>query len=213
MAIVLIPVIFRGPTQGESRISVPDGTIDVSPDGRWLLVNYFTDSNEFEIGIVDLTSESPVMDLYRSGPNNQNPIGFDPSGKFILYNDSASNLDNMFLARFPDTGDRWRIGTRDMQYHEYNWAADGSGIYIRNSQELSFLSIELENGVSIADQRGFIANNSGVMQENAIYMSVHPDGDRTVILVSESNEQTVTQAQIIFRNDWFAEIERIMSRQ
>jgi len=28
MAIVLIPVIFRGPTQGESSISVPDGTIE-----------------------------------------------------------------------------------------------------------------------------------------------------------------------------------------
>ncbi len=28
MAIVLIPVIFRGPTQGESSIPVPDGTIE-----------------------------------------------------------------------------------------------------------------------------------------------------------------------------------------
>jgi molybdopterin synthase sulfur carrier subunit len=28
MAIVLIPVIFRGPTQGESSISVPNGTIE-----------------------------------------------------------------------------------------------------------------------------------------------------------------------------------------
>ena len=28
MAVVLIPVIFRGPTQGEGAISVPDGTIE-----------------------------------------------------------------------------------------------------------------------------------------------------------------------------------------
>jgi sulfur carrier protein ThiS len=27
MAVILIPVIFRGPTQGEGRISVPDGSI------------------------------------------------------------------------------------------------------------------------------------------------------------------------------------------
>ena len=28
MAVVLIPVIFRGPTQGESSISVPNGTVE-----------------------------------------------------------------------------------------------------------------------------------------------------------------------------------------
>ncbi|MFP6655698.1 MAG: MoaD/ThiS family protein [Myxococcota bacterium] len=27
MAVILIPIIFRGPTQGEGRISVPDGSI------------------------------------------------------------------------------------------------------------------------------------------------------------------------------------------
>ena len=32
MAIVLIPVIFRGPTQGESRVSVPEETIEACFD-------------------------------------------------------------------------------------------------------------------------------------------------------------------------------------
>jgi serine/threonine protein kinase len=187
-------------------------TSDITPDGRWLFMFVYTTNNEWEINYIDLTNPDTPAIPYQSGPGEQSSYGLDPTGKFVLINDSSSSIDHLFLTRFPDTGDRWSIGTGGRDYDEYHWAPDGSGIYLRNSQTLDFLPVSLGESIEIGNTFKFVVAEPGISQKDTKKMSFHPDGKRAIILIPETSSDSENRAEVILQTHWFAEVERIMNR-
>ncbi len=96
-------------TRGEAGTSVEFAPNDVSPDGRFLLMQ-IGDESGFELAVLDLNDTQrpiPVRKLGIRGSNSR----FSPDGKWIVYQTDDAGLNRIYVSSFDGRTGRWQLPT------------------------------------------------------------------------------------------------------
>jgi len=103
-------------------------TFDVSPDGHYIVVDeQFPDSGE-DLMIVSLADQK--TSLYVRTPALDYHPAFSPDGKWIAYTSGQSGSPEVYVRRFPDTGEQWQVSTGNGIFPK--WRRDGKEIFYDN---------------------------------------------------------------------------------
>lgn len=87
----------RNVLAGNRNYSYSDGDqfFDWSPDSKYLLVNFLQDENwRGEVGLLDVSGKTPVVDLTQSGFSNSNGR-FMMNGKMMMYFSDRNGMKNL----------------------------------------------------------------------------------------------------------------------
>ena len=120
------------------------GPVVWSPDGKFLVCAQGTD--RLRLWIVDVTGrEKPRVFVNEAGLRQ---IRFSPDGRFVAYASTESGESEIYLRRFPPTGERWQISQGGGS--EPYWRGDGKEFfYITLDRRLVSLSIRTSPSVEI----------------------------------------------------------------
>jgi serine/threonine protein kinase/Tol biopolymer transport system component len=100
-------------------------TFDVSPDGQHIVVDeQFPDTGE-DLMIVSLADQK--SSLYVRTPALDLRPAFSPDGKWIAYASYQSGSQEVYVRRFPDTGEQWQVSTGNGTFPK--WRHDSKEIF------------------------------------------------------------------------------------
>jgi serine/threonine protein kinase len=141
--------IFKKATDGmgDEREVVRSGAMDayatdISPDGRYLLLNPFSDSTGNDIGFADFAGDSSARFLSATRYNEDYPR-FSPDGRWIAYMSDESGRDEVYVRPLGQTGGKAQVSAGGGQ--RPHWAKSG---------ELFFQSGEMEMAVAVTVEGG-----------------------------------------------------------
>ena len=97
-----------------------------SPDGQRLLVVTNSASTGNDIWILPLTGDREPTPLFRT-PVAENWATFSPDGRWIAYSSSDTGASEVYVTRFPATGQRWQVSSGGGT--AARWRNDGRELY------------------------------------------------------------------------------------
>ena len=95
---------------------------DWSPDGRFITFN-----RDPALMALPTTGEPKPFPFVQTMNANLDESHFSPDGKWIAYNSNESGTWQVYLAPFPQTGERWQISADGGV--EVRWRSDGQELY------------------------------------------------------------------------------------
>ncbi len=119
------PECLGRPTDGEA------GVLDLSDDGRWLLVNATSEAGAYDLYLKSLEGPDAAWVPWITSPSSEIQAKFSPDSRWIAYVSDASGRSEIYIA--PTAGGpgsrRWQISSGGGL--EVDWSPDGSQIYYR----------------------------------------------------------------------------------
>ena len=112
------------------------GNIDVSPDGRFMLIEEQCPDTADDIMLLDLTTRRVVP--YVRTPASEVAPAFSPDGKWVAYNGG----ERILIRRFPDTGETWQL-TEKTPGCPPRWSRDGKSIFFVSDATLTAVPVRL----------------------------------------------------------------------
>jgi serine/threonine protein kinase len=94
---------------------------DVTPDGRHVLIDQFTDGAGIDIWLLD--RESGDAAPLRQSSSNEAEGQVSPDGRWMTYQSDETGRLEIYVTPFPDAGRSWQISQTGGMYP--NWRADG----------------------------------------------------------------------------------------
>jgi serine/threonine protein kinase/Tol biopolymer transport system component len=141
--------IFSKPTDGMGEEREVAGSpamdcymSDISRDGRYLLLNPFSDSTADDVGFVDLAGDSSVQLLVSTKYNEDYPR-FSPDGRWVVYSSAESGGEEVYVRPFGQAGGKGQVS-----------AGGGSRPLWAKSGEIFFRSGEMEMAVAVSTEGG-----------------------------------------------------------
>jgi len=112
-----------GAGQEQSLLSTQDASLptDVSPDGRHVLIDQYTNGAEIDIWVLD--RESGDAHALRKTPANEAEGRISPDGRWLVYQSDEAGRLEIYVTPFPDGGRSWQISQAGGMYP--NWRSDG----------------------------------------------------------------------------------------
>jgi Tol biopolymer transport system component len=107
------------------------GVLDLSEDGRWLLVNTSSETDSYDLYMKSLDKGDAPWIPWTSGPSSEPQAKFSPDSRWVAYVSDGSGRSEIYVA--PTVGGpavrRWQISSSGGL--EAEWSKDGSQIYYR----------------------------------------------------------------------------------
>jgi Tol biopolymer transport system component len=149
-------------------------TSDASPDGRWVMFNAYSDASD-EMRVLDLQS-GEAADWLRTEFDERDGR-FSPDGNWVAYTSTETSDQEVYVDRFPDRGERFRISTHGGR--NPIWRRDGKELfYVSSTNDLMAVPIDMD---SDRDPVGTPEKLFSPRLRRA-YFDVSPDGERFLLL-------------------------------
>ncbi len=186
------PLILHKPVVATQGV----GPMDVSPDGRWVLIGGTLESTKSEIFIVPIDASAPPLRLNPYVPKDGQLQGgeFSPDGRHVLYQARFSNAAEDFsLYAVPVSGGApWRLsdpGVLDSKItSELRFSPDGQWVaYTADPTEYSQRNL-------------YVARIDGSVAPRRVHSALPPDSD-----IEDDFQFTPDGASLVFRLRHFGE--------
>ncbi len=119
--------------------------VDVSPDGRFLVINSVEPDTDNDILVLDLLDEGAepvplIATTFREGLAD-----ISPDGQWIAYVTNETGNGEVYVQSFPEGGNRMKVSDGRGLYPR--WRRDGAAIIYRSGQRQFFsVAVEIEDG-------------------------------------------------------------------
>jgi eukaryotic-like serine/threonine-protein kinase len=191
----------------------------VSPDGKWLLVE-FPPRN---IGLVDLEGDKQLKPLIEPGFAKDNPT-ISPDGHWIAYESSESGRFEIYVRPFPavDTG-RWAISTNGGQRPV--WSRDGRELFYLEGipstlptdpadLKLRLMAVGIRPGASFsAGAPQVVFEGPYALTSGGRLYDVSPDGRRFLMIKSPQATEDSEPLSLVVVQHFDEELRRLLPRK
>ena len=160
---------LRAVPGSESTLSTPRSW---SPDGKWLVGN---GASGADIWLLSAEGSGEARALI-AGPAQEMTPSFSPDGKWIAYTSDESGRMEVYVSRFPITGQRWMLSEHGGVLPV--WSPDGHELYFWAVRRLMVVAINYESECQPSRARKLL----DVDLAQVISMDVFPDGNRFVLI-------------------------------
>ena len=183
--------VFRkstgGATGDELMIKTPGSTpvMAWSPDG-WTIAVLQTSAGADLLGYEVGSNATPRPIV--AGPFTELELQFSPDGRFISYSSDESGRAEIYVQRWPQTGEKWQVSTDGAT--DARWRGDGKELfYVSPTRDLMAVSIDTRNGFRAGTPvRLFQTRVAGPLGSGHRFpYAVSADGQRFVIYVNDKN--------------------------
>jgi serine/threonine-protein kinase len=182
--------------------------LDVSPDGRHLLVGTWGDRETGgDIWLIALDGSSDPRPLIRTSASEIIP-SFSPDGDFMLYHSNKAGEYGIYVRPFPDVDQReWTISTRGG--YDGRWSPEGQEILYRTgARQLMSVPYELEPTFRPGSERLVAALDAH--DSAGFSFDISADGER--ILVNRPAMSYTDERPVVLVSGWFVELEELAGK-
>jgi len=133
---------------------------------------------------------------------------FAPDGRFLAYVSDESGREEVYVQRYPSTGDRWQISTEGGT--EPLWARSGKELFYRRGRTLLAVDVTTDPTFKLVGiPRPLFTGNyhSSTTYHGGAEYDVSLDGTR-FLMIRREPASIPTRIHIVF--NWFEELERLM---
>jgi serine/threonine-protein kinase len=188
-----------------------------SPDGTTLAyVEEGPSSGSFQFDIRGLSmADRKTRPIVQTAANEMSPE-FSPDGKWLAYVSNESSRNEVYVQPYPGPGERHLISNNGGE--QPAWAADGRELLYVQRHYGSRLQKLLAVRISTAPE--FEAGAPYTVLQHADLVSawgrsydVSPDGQRFLIALTKDRPADLAPTQMIFVQNWFDELKRLVPRR
>jgi Tol biopolymer transport system component len=156
---------------------------DWTRDGKWLLYH--------DAGLPALLATpldrpgDPPTTVAKALAGVVDQASMSPDGKFVIYSSTESGRSEIYLVRFPPTGDRWQVspagGTQP------TWRGDGREVYyLAIDRKLMAVPLSTAGAVNVGDPVPLFVAPLREVSVGSEQYAPSPDGKRFLISVPEA---------------------------
>lgn len=167
------------------RVGGSLNVVDISRDGRYLILNVQDAKTGFDIYYLDLQGELKLVPVVNTRYNDRGGI-LSPDGRWTAYGSDETGSNELFIAPFPSASSRWQISNGGVSSQPY-WSADGKSIWYPQGNKIYSVEMQLKG-----DKPEFSAPKEIMsLPPNLLLLSVMPDGKR--ILAARPTGDDISQ--------------------
>lgn len=190
---------------------------DWSPDGRLLALTGADNAND--IGIVDLTAETPEVQWILNSRFSEMDPAISHDGRWMAYASNESGLTEVYVRQFPTGTGRWQVSHGGGGYPK--WSRNGREIVYRTADGLAAASIDtsgsaLRTGTPERLFTGsFVGGVAGMSVGTFVFPDYEPtaDGSRFIMFPKPADNQAASIGMLTIVSDWFADLRRITGQR
>lgn len=177
---------------------------DWSADGRFILYNEQDPKTNADLWALPLSGDQkpfPFLPTEFAEMHAQ----FSPDGKWVAYTSNESGTWQVYVRRFPDTGDKWPVSTSGGA--QPRWRRDGRELfYISADKKLMAVEVKMDGAAFEASvpKALFDLRVPGVLPGPWNWYTVSKDGQRFLV-VTNLEEATAPTTVVL---NWTAELKR-----
>ena len=163
-------------------------TFDVSPDGKYVIAGEQFPETSVDLMLVSLSDHS-VSPFVRTPAGDWMPA-FSPDGHWVSYQSAGQ----IYVRRFPDTGEQWQISTAGGE--DPKWSRDGRTIfYTALDGTLMMVSVRSGDSVSSDPPRPLFRCDISAMPEgiSSPVVAVSNDAQRFLVVMKTDSRETPFQ--------------------
>ncbi len=169
------------------------GAWDWSSDGKYILHSGGYDPRTgANLWVTPLDGDRASVPYFEEKFLQQNGQ-FSPDGQYVAYNSNESGQREVYVQRFPATGEKWPISVHG-GWHP-RWRGDGAELFYIASDGM-LMSVEVQRGSSFAagTPRGLFRTRTSAAHPQRPKYDVSADGQRFLVntLAEEQTAQPVT---------------------
>jgi Tol biopolymer transport system component len=138
---------------------------------------------------------------YLVTPFDEEEAMFSPDGRWMAFQSNESGRTEIYLGRYPGTGERWQISTEGGFWPR--WSRSGKEIFYLNGPKLMVVEVNTEGAPTLGRPKLLFENLS--LRQG---YDVSPDGQRFIMV--EEAEPKGAQVQLILVQNWFEELKRLV---
>jgi len=192
---------------------------DWSRDGESILFSTVNDNTGWDVSLLLLEGDEPVVEPILASPANEGQARFSPDGSWLAYTSDESGVNQVYVRRL--TGARTKRQISVNGGHDPRWAPDGAAVYYLGPLETQLQSMLFR--VNLTERDGALMPEAPVVLTN---LNVAPistfgfnrydldaAGKRVLALepVEAFDEGDKGNAHIVLH--WFDELKRLLADQ
>jgi len=179
---------------------------DVSPDGRFLIFNYYPDQQEPRLALLSLKGDRKRIP-FPTTQFREESGRFSPNGRWIAYRSMEKGETKIFVRGFPlvggDAGSKWQIS--DVGGNQPQWRGDGKELFFLEGSTLMAVEVNTEGAsFSAGTPKPLFSVNIEAEQRRNRYIGAK-DGQRFLVVL---RAPTAIETTIAVQVNWPAALKQ-----
>jgi Tol biopolymer transport system component len=177
-----------------------------TPDGKTLAISAGSDTGFLEIWLVPVDGDRKPQ-TFLQGPFNVGGARFSPDGRWIAYVSDESGRDEVYVRRYPESGNRIQISADGGS--QPVWARSGRELFFRNGDELLAVDVGAQATFTAGRPRLLFSRYNPQSESGQAYdlladYDVSLDGQRFVMPKRELAAANAPTGSVVL--NWFEEL-------
>ncbi|HEY7179846.1 MAG TPA: protein kinase [Blastocatellia bacterium] len=179
---------------------------DISPDGRFLIFNYYPAQKEPHLALLSLRGERKRIP-FPTTQFREESGRFSPNGRWIAYRSMEKGESKIFVRAFPlvggDAGSKWQIS--DRTGNQPQWRGDGKELFFLEYNTLMAVEVNTEGAsFSAGTPKPLFSANIEAEQRRNRYIATK-DGQRFLVVM---RAPTAIETMIAVQVNWPAALKQ-----
>jgi len=179
---------------------------DISPDGRFLLFNYYPGQAEPRLGFLSLNGERRRAP-FPATKFREDSGRFSPNGRWVAYRSFETGESRIFVRGFPssgaEVGGKWQIS--DQGGNQPQWRGDGKELFYLDGATLTAVDVNTESAsFSAGTPRPLFSVNLEAEHRRNRYIATK-DGQRFLVIL---RAPTAIETTIAVQVNWPAALKQ-----
>lgn len=167
---------------------------DFSPDGKWVVFVEQRPRSQWDIAFMSLQPRK-APEMFVSSPGSDSTPRFSPDGRFIAFASTAGGAPDIYVKRFPDTGEQWQVSSGGGVWPR--WSPDGRELYFERPDGMLMAAVvDRRTSFEAGDPKPLFLLPRSVMLEAPALAGITPDGKHFLVAANVSSDEE-TAFQII----------------
>jgi hypothetical protein len=185
----------QGATEDLATVAGESYTNDWSPDGEFIAYETFDPETRWDVWLLPLKDPSKQQALLKTS-FNERQVQFSANGAWIAYTSNQSGRNEVYVQKFPASGETWRISTNGGG--QPRWSRDGRELfYVDPDQKLMAVDIKMSPVFEAGASRQLLQLRLDMTQGIAGIRNqydVSPDGQQFLVntIVGEPSSAVIT---------------------
>jgi serine/threonine protein kinase len=179
---------------------------DISPDGRFLIFNYYPDQKEARLALLSLEGERKRIP-FPTTQSREDSGRFSPNGRWIAYRSMEKGETKIFVRGFPlvggDAGNKWQIS--GVGGNQPQWRGDGKELFFLEESTLMAVEVNTDGAsFSAGTPKPLFSVNIEAEQRRNRYIGAK-DGQRFLVVL---RAPTAIETTIAVQVNWPAALKQ-----
>ncbi len=163
-------------------------------------------STPFDLGVMQLGNESSAKPLLETQFIHEVVPIISPDGHWVAYQSNESGRGEVYVRPFPNAEEgQWQV-SRGGGFTPV-WGPDGRKLFYRSGQAMMVVAIETEPTFAAGSPEFLFTDR--YYANVGLYFDISRDGQR-FLMMQEVEQTQETSTQLIFVENWFEELKRLV---